>query len=385
MRNNKKIAIIGGGASGLFCSIILKQYLKSVDVCVYEGQSKVGKKLLQTGNGKCNLSNTNLSIENYNCGEIEEVIKNFNNDNLISILNEWGLQVRIDDEGRVYPYSEKATTVLDVFLNKMNDYNVDVKCDCYINEIIKQNNFVLISNQNVKYEADYVIICTGGCSSINYNYNGNKLLNGLGHNVSKLSPSLCALKTKENTKSLSGLRVKCNASIVVDGKVLKQTKGEVLFKDDGLSGIAIFILSQYFDKNKKCLVKLDLFEEKNVNELNETLINDQTLEKNLLGYFPKMINYDIINRTKNKSIGEVIKNYDFNVIDTYGFNNSQVTKGGVLLDEIDLNNFSSKKCDDLYIAGEVLDIDGTCGGYNLHFAFASAYMIAKNIIKKIGE
>ena len=144
-------------------------------------------------------------------------------------------------------------------------------------------------------------------------------------------------------------------------------------------------MSQYFDKNKKCLVKLDLFEEKNVNELNETLINDQTLEKNLLGYFPKMINYDIINRTKNKSIGEVIKNYDFNVIDTYGFNNSQVTKGGVLLDEIDLNNFSSKKCDDLYIAGEVLDIDGTCGGYNLHFAFASAYMIAKNIIKKMGE
>ena len=90
-------------------------------------------------------------------------------------------------------------------------------------------------------------------------------------------------------------------------------------------------------------------------------------------------------KQKNKSIGEVIKNYDFNVIDTYGFNNSQVTKGGVLLDEIDLNNFSSKKCDDLYIAGEVLDIDGTCGGYNLHFAFASAYMIAKNIIKKIGE
>lgn len=382
---NSKIAIIGGGASGLFCAIVLKQYLKNIDVCIYEGQNKVGKKILQTGNGKCNLSNTNLSIDNYNSNKIQNVLNNFGYNDLIKILNFWGLQVRIDEEGRIYPYSEKATTVLDVFLNKLNQYNVNVKCNCYVNEIIKNDKYILITNNNQKYEADYVIVCTGGCSSITYNYNSNKLLSKLGHNYSELMPSLCALKTKENTKSLSGLRVKCNAKMIVDGNLVKETKGEVLFKDDGLSGIAIFILSQYYNKNKKCIISLDLFEDKSVEELNNILLNNESLENNLLGYFPKMINYDIINRSENKSIGEVIKNYNFNIINTYGFNNAQVTKGGILLDEIDNNSFESKKCENLYIAGEALDIDGSCGGYNLHFAFASGYMIASNLIEKLGD
>ena len=119
-----------------------------------------------------------------------------------------------------------------------------------------------------------------------------------------------------------------------------------------------------------------------IQELNNKLYNRESLENNLLGYFPKMINYDIIKRESNKTIGEVIKNYSFNIVDTYGFNNSQVTKGGVLLNEIDINTFKSKKCNNLYIIGEALDVDGSCGGYNLHFAWASAYQCAKDIAKK---
>lgn len=384
--NNKRVAIIGGGASGIFCAIILKKLCKNIDVTIYEAQNKIGKKILQTGNGKCNLSNTNITINDYNTDLIKQLLKTFDYKVLVNILNDLGLMVRIDEEGRIYPYSEKATTVLDIFLKQINELGINVKCDCYINDIKYKNNvYTIINNNKQSFNCDYLIISTGGCSSINYQYNTNNLVKKLGHNVSELYPSLCALKTKQNTKSLSGLRVKCKASIIVNNETKHQTKGEVLFKDDGLSGIAIFILSKYFEKNKKNVVSLDLYEPLTVNELNKKLYNDQSLENNLLGYFPKMINYDIIKRASNKTIGEIIKNYSFDIIDTYGFNNSQVTKGGVLLNEIDINTFESNKCDNLYIIGEALDVDGTCGGYNLHFAWASAYACAFDLNKKIGE
>lgn len=381
MKNNK-VAIIGGGASGIFCAIILKKLNKNLDVTIYEAQSKIGKKILQTGNGKCNLSNTNLTVNEYNTDLVKDLIKEFDSNKLIKILNEMGLMVRIDDEGRIYPYSEKATTVLDIFLKQLNDLKVNVITDCYINNIKYNNSYYTISDNNKNnYNCDYLIIATGGCSSINYNYNTNVLVNKLNHSVSDLFPSLCALKTKQNTKHLSGIRVKCKASIIVNGEVKHQTKGEVLFKDDGLSGIAIFILSKYYEKNKNCVVSLDLFDVSTKDELNNKLYNNDSLENNLLGYFPKMINYDIIKRASNKTIGEIIKDYNFNIIDTYGFNNSQVTKGGVLLNEININTFQSKKCNNLYIIGEALDVDGSCGGFNLHFAWASAFKCANDIVK----
>lgn len=381
MKNNK-VAIIGGGASGIFCAIILKKLNKNLDVTIYEAQSKIGKKILQTGNGKCNLSNTNLTVNEYNTDLVKDLIREFDSNKLIKILNEMGLMVRIDDEGRIYPYSEKATTVLDIFLKQLNDLKVNVITDCYINNIKYNNSYYTISDNNKNnYNCDYLIIATGGCSSINYNYNTNVLVNKLNHSVSDLFPSLCALKTKQNTKHLSGIRVKCKASIIVNGEVKHQTKGEVLFKDDGLSGIAIFILSKYYEKNKNCVVSLDLFDVSTKEELNNKLYNNDSLENNLLGYFPKMINYDIIKRTSNKTIGEIIKDYNFNIIDTYGFNNSQVTKGGVLLNEININTFQSTKCNNLYIIGEALDVDGSCGGFNLHFAWASAFKCANDIVK----
>lgn len=385
MNNKLNVAIIGGGASGIFCAILLKEKLKNIDVCIYEGQNKIGKKILQTGNGKCNLSNTNLSYKNYNTRDVEDIIKDFDYNKLIKILNNWGLMTRIDEEGRIYPYSEKATTVVDVFLKKCYELGIIIKNDCYIENIDYQNGFNILSSNNQKYKSDYVIICTGGCSSINYKYNTNKLIQSLGHNITSLNPSLCALQTKENTKPLSGLKVKCIAKIIVDGKVLYKTKGEVLFKDNGLSGIAIFILSQYFQKNKENIISLDLYENKSEEQLNQELINENKLEDNLIGYFPKMINLDLIKKMENNNIGKIIKNYNFNIIDTYGFNNSQVTKGGVLLNEINKTNCQSLKNNKLYIAGEALDVDGSCGGYNLHFAFACGYQIAKNIIKEIGE
>lgn len=385
MDNKKRVAIVGGGASGIFCAIVLKEQLPNIDVTIYEGQSKIGKKLLQTGNGKCNLSNIDININKYNTKSVKKIIDSFTSEQLITILNQWGLMIRIDEEGRIYPYSEKATTVLDVFLKKIMETGVNVKSECYIDNIVYKNGFCLQTKNNEKFYSDYVILCTGGCSSINYEYNTNYLIKELGHSMTALSPSLCALKTKENTKPLSGVKIKCSAQMIVDEQELCKTEGEVLFKDNGLSGIAVFILSQFYQKHKKNIVSLDLYPSKSVDELNKELINDNSLENNLMGYFPKMINMDLIKRAKNQTIGEVIKNYQFTIEDTVGFNNSQVTKGGVLLEEINLENCQSLKNKQLYIAGEALDVDGSCGGYNLHFAFACGYLIALDIKKLIGD
>lgn len=385
MNNKKRVAIIGGGASGIFCSIILKENLPNIDVTIYEGQNKIGKKILQTGNGKCNLSNINIDTSKYNTLNIKHILNNLSAEKLISILNRWGLMTRVDEEGRIYPYSEKATTVLDVFLKKIEEDGVNIKSDCYINNITYKDGFCLQTKNNERFLSDYVIICTGGCSSINYEYNTNFLIKELDHNMTVLSPSLCALKTKENTKSISGLKTKCLAKMIINDQEVYETNGEVLFKDNGLSGIAIFILSQFYQKNKKNIVSLDLYPSKSIEELNNELVNENSLENNLIGYFPKMINLDLIKRVKNKTIGEIIKNYQFEIIDTMGFNNSQVTKGGVILEEINLENCQSLKNKQLYIAGEALDVDGSCGGYNLHFAFACGYTIALDITKAIGD
>ena len=382
MKNIYDVAIVGGGASGLFCAIYLKETLKNVNVTIYEGQNKVGKKILQTGNGKCNICNMNISTGDYNTKKLENLINQFKPEDLIKIFNSWGLMTRVDEEGRVYPYSEKATTVLDILLKKIDELNIKVITSCYITKLEKKNNKFNIYSSDNKYSSDYLVVCTGGAASITYNNNGYKLLEGLGHTHTNIYPSLCALKTKEQTKHLSGIRVKCKASIIVDNEIKHQTNGEVLFKDDGLSGIAIFILSQYYEKNKKNIISLDLYESKSLAQLNKELYNNKSLEDNLLGYFPKMVNLDLIKRDA-KNIESVIKNYSFEVKDTYGFNTAQVTKGGIKLDEININNFSSLKQDNLFISGEVLDVDGSCGGFNLYFAFASSYFIVKELENRL--
>ena len=387
MKTNKKIAIVGGGASGLFLSVLLTKQLKGVDIYIYEAQNKVGKKILQTGNGKCNLGNTNITIDEYNTNKISYLLDTIKMEDIIKEFNSIGLKIRVDSEGRIYPYSEKATTVLDIILNyisKQNNIFVNVLDEVLDIKQNKENKFILKSQCNTN-EFDYVIMCTGGNSGIKFNNNSYNLIKKLGHNVTPLYPSLCALKTKENTKALSGIRIKCKASIIVDNEVKKESNGELLFKDDGLSGVLIFILSQYFTKDKENIISIDLLPNESISEINKEFSNNKSLEENLLGYFPKMVNKEIVNRVNNNklSVGEVIKNFNYKVINTYGFTNAQLTKGGVNLIEVNIKTFESSLLNNLYFAGEVLDVDGSCGGFNLYFAFASSYLIMLDIKKKI--
>lgn len=374
-----RIGIIGGGASGLLLSILLKKKLPNIEVTVFEALDKVGKKLLQTGNGKGNISNINIQSIYYN----HSIDLTLNAKDLRELFQDLGLITKVDNEGRVYPYSERASSILDIFLLNIKKYNVNIVTNCPIDKVKYEDKYILYKNKNIIYHCDYLVLATGGKASINFINVGYNIAKDFGHSITDLYPSLVALKTKENTKSLAGIRVKCQASIFNDDTLKESTIGEVLFKEDGLSGIAIFILSRhYIDKHTR--VVLDLCPEKSQKELDEALLNTN-IQESLIGYFPKMVNYDLINRlnSSNKSIGYIIKNYDFTIIDTYGFKNAQVTRGGVALEEVNLNTNESLIQKNMYILGEALDVDGTCGGYNLHYAFTSAYNCYLDILKKI--
>ncbi len=384
-KNN--IAIIGGGASGMLAAIVIKKQLPNAFVTIYECQNRLGKKLLQTGNGKCNLSNKNIKVDDYNSDIVKETLQNCDHEKITKIFNELGLIIKADEEGRIYPYSERATTVLDILMNNIAKLDINVVNDITICDIRALDDFSIYSIDLRLYHADYVVMACGGNSNINYTNLGYEIAKYFGHEITKISPALVALKTKEKTKALSGIRIKASASILIDNDVVNQTNGEILFKNDGLSGIAIFELSRYYDNSRKNVIEIDLMPEVSEEELNKRFDNEEAYETLLLGYFPKMINYDILERLKKekKTLVQIIKHYCFNIIDTYGFENAQITKGGVDLEDINPFTYESLIVNNLYIIGEMLDIDGRCGGYNLHFAWASSYHAGNDIVNKIKE
>lgn len=380
----KKVGIIGGGAAGIFCAITVKQQLKDkVKVTILERQARIGKKILQTGSGKCNLTNINIDETNYNTASLQEALKSFTPEKCISLFHDLGILTRVDDYGRVYPYSERATTVLEGLMHHLNKFGVEIICDYDVTGIKKDDKFICFSKDGF-HEFDYLVLATGGQSSVNFENHGYDLAKRLGHSINAIRPGLVAMKTKEDTKPLRGIRVKADCSLTNNDKKIASTSGEVQFRNDGLSGIAILDLSRFYKPNVK--ISLDLVPEMDKEKLKE-FIDFNDLETSLLGMFPKMIAIDILKRSKNKPdlAIDIIKDYKFEIVGLHDFKNAQVTIGGIDFKEVSLSSYESLKVKDLYIIGEVLNIDGACGGYNLHFAWMSGYLSAHRIVKQIKE
>ncbi|HHU56152.1 MAG TPA: aminoacetone oxidase family FAD-binding enzyme [Acholeplasmataceae bacterium] len=369
----KRIGIIGGGASGIICAIAIKHQDSDANVVILEKESRIGKKILMTGNGKCNLSNLDLSLDCYNTDVIYDSLLKFDSQKCIEFFERIGLMVRIDNSGRIYPYSERANNVLDILLYELKRLNVEIVCDFNVIEIKRTDEFLVYSDRYDFRNFDYLVLATGGLAHINYDYQGYEIAERLGHQITPLRPGLVGVKVKENTTPLAGLRMKANVYV---GE--KLSYGEVQFKKDGLSGIAIMDMSRYFMPDIK--IRLDLMPDKSHDEILSFLEN-KNLEMALMGIFPKMIAKDLLKQSENNiySLVNIIKNYEFTVLDTYGFTNAQITIGGVNHKEVSPFNFSSLIVDKLYIVGEILDIDGKCGGYNLHFAWTSGFLAGVDI------
>ncbi len=403
-----KIAIIGGGASGLCCAVAAaekarKQGLKA-KVTVYEAKDRVGKKILATGNGRCNMLNSFARAEDYSAPSfVRDILDRFSADYTRRFFENMGLYTREDEEGRVYPLSNQATSVLDVLRLECQRLDVEIICDSEITSVRKKDNIFLLSDGK---SYDKVVLACGGKAGAK-NFGGYELLKGLGVTVTKLMPALTKLTVKDNTytKQLKGIRHKVGLSLYIDGKKAAEEKGELLFSDYGLSGIAVMQLSSMVARHFKVsktlpLVHCDLVPDMSFGELKDSIRKiishnkDMKADSLLIGFMPKKLGETVcksVGVPPTKTVGELSagdigniasasKKFTFEISALRPFDDAQVTSGGADLKEFDSHTLEAKKVKNLYCCGELLDIDGPCGGYNLLWAFAGGIAVGESLI-----
>lgn len=397
-----KVAIIGGGAAGIFSALVASE---KHEVTIFERNNRIGKKLLATGNGRCNLTNVSVERKNFHGdGDFAyKIYKKFDNETAVKYFEDLGILTTTKESGKIYPRSLTAASVLNVFLEELENRNIEVKTDKYINKIEKIKNRFKIHTKEESYTFDRVIMATGGMSMASSGSDGNgyKLLKDLGHTVLETHPALVQLKLKSNfLKHLSGTKVEGVCYLLKDGKVIKERSGDILFTDYGISGPPILDLSRYvLDGNYRLRFSIvnDLMTEEDKNDFLEYFYRtisskDMTLERFLIGILnKKFIHYVLktldldrnmkvmdLDPSKSYELLKLLTESEFEVIGNNGYKNSQVTVGGISTKEIN-ENMESKIVNGLYIIGEILNIDGDCGGYNLQWAWSSAYVAAYSI------
>ena len=394
------IIIIGAGASGIVTAINAKN--KNNRVRLLEKNDRIGKKLLATGNGRCNYTNMNLSEKNYSSPDfVKRTLEDFSNEDLINYFRILGLESTLDGN-RVYPISLKANSVLNILIYWLEKKGIEVKTKSQVKEIKKtKKGYEVITNEET-LSADIVVAAFGGKAMPASGSDGVsfEILKKMGIRVTDLKPALTQLKLDSKyLKHLSGTKVIGRARLLRDEKVIDEREGEILFANYGISGPPILDMSVNTKEG-------DVIEVPLINNLKKDSIDmvynryymfpDFSLEEFLMGIVDKkFIHYivDSLGMDKNtamnmismgdfeKIIGLLLKSR-FKVTGNTGFKNAQVTRGGVSLDEVSPENYEAKKYKDLYIIGEALDIDGDCGGYNLHFAFGCGYRLGKILREK---
>ena len=408
----KKIVVIGGGISGFTSAINAKN--DNNEIIILEGKESPLKKLLITGNGRCNYFNEEFIPSKYHSSN-EDILKDLiTQENKIKILNFFeniGIVPRIKD-GYYYPYSNQAVSVKNSFLKEIDNKNIKIKLNSYVKDIKKENDKFLVFCNNETIICDKVIISTGGKSysktgSDGFGYN---MCEKLGHTINKTLPGLVGLKCEGSFfKKLNGVRSKATVSLFINDKFVEKEIGEVQFTNYGLSGICIFnlssLVSRALEEKEKVKISINFLEDLAINNKDDfkeffLSMNSNLLNRIISDFLDNLLNYKLTNvildRTRmngDKLLSEFTENeinvlgknllyFSVNVIDTNGYDMAQVTTGGVSLCEIDPLTFQSKLIPGLYLTGEVLDVDGICGGYNIAFAVLSG-IIAGESVKKL--
>ena len=412
----KDVIIIGGGPAGILCAAAIKENAKEmVNVTIVERLEKIGKKILATGNGKCNFTNKNLSPRRYNNPKfVTPTLSKYGYKEIEEYLESIGLLSKEISEGRMYPYTESATTVLEVMRMHLNRLGVNVKTNYEVNKVVEKNGRYLVYNKNQRnyyLECDYLVFACGGASApvLGSNGSGYGLLKPFKVKVTDIYPGLVGIKSDITTlKVLNGLRFKCNVSVYE-----KKTKscvwieyGEVQFKGDGISGIVVMEASTFMARHLgNYVINLDLMPEASLDDtirmlnIRKELFESSEVLNLLTGMLPKMLGQVILKKAsidmnsyiKNLTkanitkIAGLIKAFPLDVKGDYGFERSQVTVGGVSLTEVDNETLEIRKMPNAYVCGEIIDVDGECGGYNMQWALASGYLVGKKISESINE
>ena len=406
---SNRIAIIGAGASGLLSSIILGR--AGFKVTVFEKNTKIGRKILATGNGRCNISNENISSNNYYVNDtnfINYPLNQFNYKKFKSFFEELGIELTSKENGRVYPITSQASSVVDILVYEAKAVGVEFILNTAIEKIqFKNSNFIIHSNE-IEYLANKVIISTGSFAmpKLGSCNSGYGFAQEFGHEIVEPLASLVQLQSdNKSIREMSGTKIDAKVTLEVNKDYVTSSTADVLFTNYGLSGNAILDVSREasyaLSIGSLVTVKLDIFPNINkdtlINKLTKRLSNSKDKDKYfwLEGFMnKKLIRYVIDNSGIKHNISKAsqltkkdimslvyfMKNIKINITDTKGFETAEVSAGGVDISQIESKSMQSKLQKGLYFVGEVLDVDGQCGGYNLHWAWASSY-VCSNAIK----
>lgn len=398
---NVDIAVIGGGASGLTAAIEAKRLLPQKKVIILERLDRVGKKILATGNGRCNMSNTNITDRNYHgsFSNVTEIIAE--TPSAEEFFRRLGLLTAADTQGRVYPYSNAAASVLSALRLRIEELGIAEICGAKVTAIEKSGSgYQLICENGERIDAKRVIIAAGGCASPQFGTDGSilGLLKKRGYKVTKLTPAVAPLKVKpELLKGLKGVRVKGNVSAYAQGKMLGEEYGEIQFTENTISGICVFNLAHFYaEYGSKLTICADFAPEMSFEQLAGYLSKtarqraSHTAEELLSGLFTKNLGVYLvknvlgismsdkissISREDILKLAKKIKHLEFPVSGCAEWKNAQTTSGGIHRECVN-DSLESKTDKGMYFCGEILDVDGDCGGYNLQWAWSSGIKAA---------
>ena len=397
----KQIAIIGGGASGMMAAITAAE--QGAEVTIYEPKERLGKKLLATGNGKCNFTNL---VQEDSCYRGKNAMFSkaardaFPVEATLEFFKNIGIEPKIRN-GYVYPNSEQAASVADALTMEVRAKRVKVIPEL-VYSVKGSNGAFFVKSEQGMNEYDAVILCCGSPAGMKKTeeFNGYQIAKQLGHSVTELIPALVQLRCREKWfKTVSGVRTEGKITLLENGRQIAAEQGELLFAEYGLSGIPVFQISRFAGESllrgSNVTCQIDLLPGYNTDELEQllekrfTTLKKRTSEEALIGLLNHKLNYIVLkecninpveestkvyNKANIKRLAECYKSLSCRVTESNPFANAQVCAGGVDTLQIDETTLESKLVKGLYFAGEIVDVDGTCGGYNLQWAWSSGYV-----------
>ncbi len=397
-----KIAVIGGGASGLIAAIAAAR--NGAQVTIYEKMNRVGKKILATGNGRCNYTNMDMSIHRYhgkNIKNAEAVLNYFDLHATLNFFEDLGISPYVGELGKVYPSSLQASSMLDVLRYEVQRLGIEEVTDCEITELRKNKDKFSIIGKSGSFQADKVILATGGKASpqLGSDGKGYDIAKSFGHKIVETFPALVQLKLEgKYFKRISGIRFDGTVKGFTDKGVVREDEGEILFTEYGISGPPVLQISrkviEELNKKNKVFVAVDMFPHTTQLELYDILsarfgrIGYKSIEEGLIGFINKNLIPVVLmeagfedlkkkcgklNKKEIYKIIDILKGWKFEVTGHNTWQQAQSTAGGVDMSEVNPKTLESAKVRGLYLSGELLDVDGDCGGFNLQWAWSSGY------------
>lgn len=409
----ERIAVIGGGASGLIAAVFAAREAEKlglcVDITIFEANARIGKKILVTGNGRCNFSNENIKPENFH-GDADfayRIYNFFDNRVTCDFFRSLGVIAKCDVAGRIYPMSFQSSSILDALRFEIEKQNISLVCDTKIDSITKSDEGFLLNN---RYNADICIIATGGKASPVHGSDGSgyNLIEPFNIDVEPVLPALSALVCDNWSKGLKGVRAQGSITIKVSGRILAQDTGEIQYTDYGLSGIPSMQVSGAVSRAllsdaASVYALVDSCPGMSSEELKKHIFelvryNPNIPAENLLsGILPKKLGISFLcdcSVNPVKSIGilhssvidkvvSTVKCKKYKIKSVKGFNDAQVSCGGISCDEINNDTLELKKVKRIFVCGEIINVDGDCGGYNLQWAWSSGYTAGISAVREI--